>query len=171
MLVKAYHEITTGRLGSVLKEGLKQGAKGDKSAAKAILKTDKFLDNHCPEVLKKAGISRQNNVYCYFAYKDGIVDITNGLLKDPLELSQSHEHTLLKVGVDPGRCYVSNLDLYDKILGKIKSNDTYSAQHLTSDYWDQVTRLDNYDHSNGFNRPEILATYDISPSNIEQLTY
>jgi hypothetical protein len=167
MLVSAYHEVTNNKLDSILKVGLKQGAYGDKSTDKAIMKTDKFLDNCRPESLKSAGLSRQSNLYCYFSNKDGVVDITDGQIKNPAEVSQSPKHALLKVQIDPGKCYVSNLDLYDRIMEAIKRNDNQLALQLGRDYWQQIIPLGEYNYSKGFKRPEVIVTYNVAGSYIE----
>jgi hypothetical protein len=62
---------------------------------------------------------------------------------------------------------VSNLDLYDEILQYLKRQNTTKATEIASRYWQQLTRLDNYDHSNGFNRPEIIVTYNVPASCLE----
>jgi hypothetical protein len=168
-VVSAYHEIASSKLGAVLKNGLKRKAGGDKSSDKEITKTDGLLDKYCPKDLKDAGLSRQNNLYCYLAYKDSVVDITDGKLKLPAKLSQSPKHVLLRLYIDPIRCYVSNLDLYDQILEAIKLSQDSLAIELTHEYWRQITRLDKYDHTQGFKRPEVMVTYNVPKEYIGQV--
>jgi hypothetical protein len=114
-----------------------------------------------------ANVSRDNCLYCYFYYKNKIVDITDGKLKDVDEISRSKSQALLRLKVVPTRCFVSNLDLYDEILQYLKRQNTTKATEIASRYWQQLTRLDNYDHSNGFNRPEIIVTYNVPASCLE----
>jgi hypothetical protein len=168
-VVIAYHEIASRKLGPALKNGLERKARGDKSSSEEIIKTDGLLDKYCPKELKDAGLSRQNNLYCYLAYKDSVVDITDGKLKLPAKLSQSPKHVLLRLYIDPIRCYVSNLDLYDQILEAIKLSQDSLAIELTHEYWRQITRLDKYDHTQGFKRPEVMVTYNVPKEYIGQV--
>jgi hypothetical protein len=166
MYAVAYHEILKEELRSILKDGLKASSGGDKTD-KNISKADNLLDTNCPEKLKQAGLSRSNNLYCYLAFEGGIVDITSGKIKLPGEISKSPEHKLLKVKVDPTRCYVSDLDLYDQILNLVKYNVNDKALDLNTNYWQRITRLDRYDHERGFRRPEIMVTYDVPGYQLE----
>jgi hypothetical protein len=162
----AYHEIQKDCLDAALKEGLKTSSSGDKND-KYISKTDDLLDHNIPHQLKRAGINRNSNLYCYFAYKNKVLDITDGQFKDPLILSKSADHILLKVNVDSTRCYVSDLDLYDKMLNEVKYSKVANAQKLAQKYWGTITRLDIYNHEQGVERPEVMVTYDIPSSQLE----
>jgi hypothetical protein len=163
----AFHEINKDNLELALKVGLKRTSRGDKGDDKEIIKTDKLLDDNRPAELVLASVSRDNCLYCYFYYKNKIVDITDGKLKDIHEISNSKSQALLRVSVVPTRCYVSDLDLYDEVLLCVKRQSTTKATEIASRYWQQLTRLDNYDHSNGFSRPEIMVTYDVPASCFE----
>ncbi|HEX8389885.1 MAG TPA: hypothetical protein VF597_00500 [Candidatus Saccharimonadales bacterium] len=74
----AYHEIASDKAEDVLKHGLKRTSRGDKGDDQSIIKTDEFLDAHCPAELKDRGVSRDDNVYAYVCVDDAIVDITDG---------------------------------------------------------------------------------------------
>jgi hypothetical protein len=162
----AYHEIQRDCLSAALKEGLKTSSSGDKND-KYISKTDDFLDQTIPYKLKQVGVNRNNNLYCYFAYKNKVLDIMDGQFKDPHCLSKSADHILLKVKVDPTRCYISDLDLYDKILKEVQYSKVASAQKLAKKYWEKITRLDIYDQEQGIKRPEVMVTYNIPSSQLE----
>jgi hypothetical protein len=163
----AFHEIKKSNLELARRVGLKRTSRGDKGDDKEIIKTDKLLDDNRQAELVLANVSRDDCLYCYFYYKNKIVDITDGKLKDIHEISRSKSQALLRVKVIPTRCYVSNLDLYDEILQSLKRQNTTKAIELANKYWQKLTRLDNYDHSNGFKRPEIMVTYDVPPSCLE----
>jgi hypothetical protein len=163
----AFHEINKDNLELALKVGLKRTSRGDKGDDKEIIKTDKLLDDNRQAVLIQNNVSRDDNLYCYFYYKNKIVDITDGKLKGVEEISRSKSQALLRVSLVPARCYVSNLDLYDEILQSLKRQNTTKAIELANKYWQKLTRLDNYDHSNGFKRPEIMVTYDVPASCLE----
>jgi hypothetical protein len=167
MRTVAFHEIKKDNLELALKAGLKRTSRGDKGDDKAIIKTDKLLDINRPAVLIQNNVSRDDNLYCYFYYKNKIVDITDGNLKGMHEISRSKSQALLRVSVIPTRCYVSNLDLYDEVLLCLKQGNAAKAKKLADKYWHELTHLDKYDHSNGFIRPEIMVTYDIPPSCLE----
>jgi hypothetical protein len=167
MHIIAFHEINKDNLELTLKAGLKRTSRGDKGDDEEIIKTDKLLDDNRPAGIMHANVSRDNCLYCYFYYKNKIVDITDGKLKDVDEISRSKSQALLRLKVVPTRCFVSNLDLYDEILQYLKRQNTTKATEIASRYWQQLTRLDNYDHSNGFNRPEIIVTYNVPASCLE----
>jgi hypothetical protein len=88
-------------------------------------------------------------------------------LKGVHEISRSKSQALLRVSVVSTCCYVSNLDLYDEVLLCLKRGNAAKAKKLADKYWHELTRLDKYDHSNGFIRPEIMVTYDIPATQIE----
>jgi hypothetical protein len=163
-----FHEVEKSKLDEVLKEGLKKQPRGSKGNDENMVKADEVLDAKRPLDLKEAGVSRDNNLYGYLLYRDKIVDITDGSLKDINKLSQSSEQVLLKVNVDDNRCYVADLDLYDQIIEVI--NNAVEGQFindLTHEYWQKLTRLDHYDHTNGFKRPEVMVTYDVPANHVE----
>lgn len=84
----------------MLERGLKRTSRGDKGDDGTIAKTDKLLDACRPEQLKRAGVSRDDNVYCYPTHDGQAVDITNGKTKDPHRISESPDQRLLQVRVD-----------------------------------------------------------------------
>jgi hypothetical protein len=77
----AFHEINKDNLELALRVGLKRTSRGDKGDDKEIIKTDKLLDDNRQAVLIQNNVSRDDNLYCYFYYKNKIVDITDGKLK------------------------------------------------------------------------------------------
>jgi hypothetical protein len=166
MLV-VYHEIKKDRLESVLERGLKRTSRGEKGDDSTTARTDKLLDEHRPDHLKQAGVSRDDNLYCYLTHNQGVVDITTGEVKAATDISESPDQQLLHIKVDASRCYVSDLDLYDQIAEAVENNDTDRVNELAGAYWQRLTRLDEYDHARGFRRPEVMVTYNISPSLLE----
>jgi small nuclear ribonucleoprotein (snRNP)-like protein len=142
-LVVVYHEIKKDYLDKVLKNGLKRSSRGDKGDDEDIKKTDQLLDKSRPKKL------------------------TDGKSKNISDISQRSEHQLLEVKIDPKRCYVGDLDCYDRILNMVKYNNIEQAHELAAVYWQRITRLDKYNHDKGFKRPEVMVTYDIPSSQLE----
>jgi hypothetical protein len=167
MYTTAYHEVLEKDVVSILKGGLKCSSRGDKANDEFIIQTDKLLDEQCPKKIKKAGVSRRNNIYCYLGLNHRAIDITDGKIKPPAEISQSPKHKLLKVLVDPKLCFVSDLDLYDQLLNSVKQKRLVESQDYIKIYWQKLTPLIYYDQARGFKRPEIMVTYDLPISRIE----
>lgn len=67
--------------------------------------------------------------------------------------------------VDPKHCYVSDLDLYDRIKSFFESGDVAQAEKLAPTYWEKLTSLEEY--GGWFRHPEVLVTYNI-PAEIYQ---
>lgn len=154
---------------SVLEQGLKKTSRGDKGDDSITAKTDHLLDRCRPAQLKRAGVSRDDNLYCYRVHNGGVVDITNGEIKAPDRISESPDQRLLKVTVDAERCYVSDLDLYDQTAEAVKNGEKDKAKELATAYWQKIVRLDQYNHNLGFRRPEVMVTYDIPPKMVEHI--
>jgi hypothetical protein len=165
----AYHEVRLSSLQEVLKNGLKCISRGDKGDDKDIIRTDALLDEHCPASLRRAGVSRDNNLYAYVAIDDKISDIKNGKYIGVHDFVKRSEQKVLKLTLDPHRCFVSDLDIYDKVMDAIKNHasDT-DLQVLAHEYWSLLTPLHRFQPSS-VARPEIMITYDIDPKDIKQL--
>jgi len=166
MKVTVYHEIDANSLQTILKEGIKCASEGEKTKEKMIQKADAFLDTHRPEYAQKAGLSRSNNLYAYLSETNKIIDIADG---EPLHLKKfldRNNKTLVDLRVDPARCYVSDLDLYDTVKRSLELDEQNSTrEHLAQQYWQKLIPLDAFE--NGvISRPEIMITYDIDPADI-----
>ena len=72
----------------------------------------------------------------------------------------------MRVYVDPRRCYVSDLDIYDEIKYKI-SNDTVTAADAQK-YWEAMRRLEDFAVGD-IHRPEVMITCDIPPQNLQKI--
>ncbi len=160
----AYHEVRKDSLDSILGNGLKCAQRGDKSDG-LIARTDQLLDSRLPNELRMAGLSRQRNLYCYLAEREGAVNITDGRVTPPDSLSATSDHVVLEIMADPSKAYVSDLDRYDAVKVSVAAGDG-SAGHHADEYWKALTRWDQYSHERGFRRPELMVTYDIPPEHI-----
>lgn len=163
--MQAYHELPVSTLDKVLKQGLVQGETGSKTD-EDIHNTDVFLNRYRPALYERRGLDREKNIYCYLAFNDEVIDITSGTPKSPAAIVANKEQVLLLLQVDPQRCYVSNLDLYDQIVKLVKMNSP-QAKKLAQDYWYSLQQLAAYDDS--MRRPEVIVTYNIAPSAISQV--
>lgn len=159
-----YHEADPKKADSILEDGLKRTSRGEKGDDSAIIRTDKFLDDLRPDNLIKAGVSRDDNLYMYLSHKDKIVDIETGEAVELTEFMNQAEGAVLKVEADARRCFVSDLDIYDKIKKAIENKDY--AEATAKKYWSTLVPLDNYKPGQ-IKRPEVMITYDIPPEAIE----
>lgn len=163
-MVEVFHEVQSDDVEAVLLRGLTLGSGGDKRNAD-IVKTDKFLNQFCPRSLRDGGVNRETNVYCYLSVDGAVLDIVSGEKRSPVEV-KSPGQTLLRVMVDPHASYVSDLDLYDKIMELLKNSNESEANQLAQNYWRKVQLLTEY--RGGIRRPEVLVTYDIPPTSISK---
>lgn len=165
-----YHQVNPDVLESALKNGLKIDERGDKGDDKAIIAADKLLDDRCPHDLKDLGLSRQHNLYAYLSVNKSVVNITTGELVPVNEFVKLNSQVTLALSVDPKRCYVSDLVTYDAVKSAINN---YAPQDkidkLSRSYWDKIISLDKF-KLHTVSRPEIMITYDIPPTNIQQIT-
>jgi hypothetical protein len=164
-----YHEIATDSLEQVLKNGIKRAKQSDKSKESAIQKTDKFLDTHRTPAIVAAGVSRAETIYGYMATDGEAVNITNGKQISIPTLKANRSKRLVKLAVDPSRCYVSDLDLYDTIKRALELDEQDSTrEHLAQQYWTKIIRLSDYEPGT-IRRPEVMIAYDVLPANIKPL--
>lgn len=165
----AYHEVQPSSLQEVLKNGLKCTSRGDKGDDKDIIKTDALLDKHCPALLRRAGVSRDNNLYAYVTTAGMISDIKNGEYVNIDDFVKRSKQKVLRLTLDPYRCFVSDLDTYDKVMSTLKSHaPSTELQILINEYWSRLIPLHSFRPSS-MARPEIMITYDIDPKDIKQL--
>ena len=163
-----YHEINSETIDSIFKNGLKRTSRGDKGSDGFIVKTDYFLDAHIPQRLRSAGISRDNNIYGYLGSDDSIIDIKDGSLTPVSKKKSDQTVIILKLDVDPARCWVSDLDLYDELKNLFKNNAPKEFLLTQAEkYWQRLVPLHQYTPES-IRRPEIMITYDIEPLNIQR---
>jgi hypothetical protein len=166
--VIAYHKLPRKKLPSIQKSGLlRKESKGRDSDL--IKQTDEFLNTHRPDKYADSEVDRICNIFCYLSDNGKVIDVADGVLKAPDAILRNNEDTLLQLHVDPKRSYVGDLDLLDAIKACLASNDTPGATRLAREYWESIQRLDTYPSSGTkIQRPELLITYDIPPTNILQ---
>ena len=160
-----YHQINSDELDTILQQGLKCVSRGEKGDNKDIIKTDRFLDTLRPDAIQKAGLSRDNNLYGYMSIDGSVIDIRDGKIISIDRFARNSKFTTLRLTVDPERCYVSDLNLYDTVKERLK-NDAPSRHliALGTTYWNTITKLSECDTPP--RRPEVMVTYDITPENI-----
>lgn len=154
-------------LAAIPKQGLRCAKKDDKSEDPLIHKTDSFLDDHRPELYHQLGVTRLRANYGYLTDRGAVIDITNGRRVSVESFITSSKQAILQLDIDPTRCYVSQLDLYDivKILLARGTDATAAAQT----YWHSLQRLDTY-QIGITDRIEAVITYDIPPNAITTLS-
>jgi hypothetical protein len=164
-----YHEANPSSLNTILRDGLHCTSRGDKGDDKAIIKTDKFLDDYLPRYLRHTGISRDNNLYAYAATNHKIIDITNGKSVGIERFVNNSQQIVLLLRVDPHRCFVSDLDLFDNLKNALLENTspTQLKQHAAL-YWRALVPLDKFQFGD-IKRPEIMVPYDIAITDIKVL--
>lgn len=135
----AYHEVESSKLNNILTNGLKRTSRGSKGSDKDIIKTDKLLDKYRTENLRKLNVSRDNNLYAYDVVDNEIIDITNGNLIDVTKFINKSGQKIVKLTIDPNRCFVPDLDTYDKLKYAIKEHKR--AEELeapANEYWTKL---------------------------------
>lgn len=164
-----YHEANPDAAESILRNGLKKTSRGDKGSSSDIARTDRYLDERLPERLREKGVSRDNNIYAFLCGDNTIISITDGAAIPLDDFILNSDQAVLRLTVDPKRCYVSDLELYDTVKAALESDDTGQAEASTGQYWEALSPLQDY-QPNSFKRPEIMITYDIDSKNIELVT-
>lgn len=162
-----YHETNPSDKDSILRDGLKCTSRGEKGDESAIAKTDYFLDNYRPDTLRRAGVSRDNNLYAFVWRNNKIISITDGADIDVKEFVKNSDRLVLRLQVDPRRCFVSDLNAYDTVKKAIENKkDQHEIIELAQIYWDKVAALSSYELSS-IGRPEVMVTYDVPASQIK----
>lgn len=154
----------------MLKEGLKRTSRGEKGDDSLIIRVDALLDSCRPDELRQAGVSRDDNVYGYVADGDCLIDITDGRAVKLSNFINRSDQAVLRLHIEPERCYVSDLDAYDKVADAFgQGAGKELLRQLARRYWTSVRGL-QYFGAGDIRRPEVMITYDIPPDAIEQLT-
>ena len=109
-------------------------------------------------------MQRASCIYGYVGDDKTIIDIKTGGPSPIDEFVQKNSTTLLRLNVDETHCYVSDLDLYDKVKIIIEKGDTPAAL-LAVSYWDKVIRLSNFTPGT-IERPEIMIPFSIPADHI-----
>lgn len=161
-----YHEIEPPSLHEILDIGIKRTTHGSHSVDSSILVADKYLDSHRPDSIKHRRISRANNIYAFLGNEKQIISIKDGGRVSTLRYSQRGKQLLVRLEVDPKKCFVSDLDLYDTLRRALELKEQDSTlENLAYKYWDKIIRLDEY-IDDTIARPEVMITYNVPPENI-----
>lgn len=163
----AYHEVDPTQLNSILAHGLMRSSTGSKTNDIAIVKTDQLLDRYRPDNLRSAGVSRENNLYGYYAVDNKIADIITGQLVELSDFMAKSEQAVLRLTVDPEYCYVSDLDMYDNVKLMVEADDENeeTLRDLALRYWNSLVPFTDFEKPM-ISRPEVMITYDINPHDI-----
>ncbi|HEX2286999.1 MAG TPA: hypothetical protein VHI10_19610 [Mycobacterium sp.] len=151
---------------TVLREGLQRHGQGEKTDS-ASKEADNFLDSRLPSELASKGVGRQSVVYGYLSSDGKLVDIRSGAPIDIGDFASRRELTLLRMTVDSELCYVSDLNLYDRVKDAVQSAKPDEAlDEYAEHYWANVVPLDTYEPGQ-HRRPEVLIAGDVRPDDIE----
>lgn len=161
--VVLFHQIKKETFDKVRAEGVKRGFSGDKRDD-AIAQADEFLTQHMPETFKSRGVDRKANIFCYLKDGHDVIDIKTGKKEHPSTINDGADQVLLEISVDPSKCFVGDLDLFDKIKGVLEDNQKEQAEALADTYWSRVQPLTVY--RGEFKRPEAMVVCDVAPSAI-----
>lgn len=164
----AYHKISQHKLNDALAHGLDRTSRGAKGADESIKQADAFLDRQRPKQLVEANVSRDDNLYAYVACDDGVVDIQDGQVMSLQTFIEHDDQIALRITVDPERCYVSDLDQYDRVKRALQNNEAADLEELAEQYWSSLVPLDAFTIGD-IKRPEIMITYNIPADAIEAL--
>lgn len=180
-----YHEASEDSVESILQEGLKRGAQGEGSQEEHAQKTNDALNRRRPEEYTSAGIDRQACLYGFLLLDDKIIDANDGRQLDPEEWQPQEGKSGLRLIVDPGAAYVSDLDAYDRLAEAVEQGRDEELDELADHYWQRLLRLDDVlenftlgmegrgiagrNSNDRYSRVEVLLTDDVPPENIERL--
>lgn len=159
--IGVYHEVCPERIDQVLRDGIRCGGAGEKTAA-AEKQADAFLDAHVPTDYAERGLSRRHVVFAYLPIGDRLIDIKNGECVEVRTFASRREQRLVRIDIERTRCYISDLDCYDIV--KEALNESWPAKALqrwATRYWAAVTPLDDY-VSGQVRRPEVMVIGDVS---------
>jgi hypothetical protein len=166
--VVLYHEVMPDAWTTVSHRGLRKDDRGDKTDP-VTERADALLDEHRPPTVRDAGISRQQVVYAYLAVDgNSLVDIDTGDVITARDYCARREQCLLRIIADPSRCYVSDLDAYDRVTAAVQAGDIDEIDERSCEYWSNVVPLRDYRHGR-LRRPEVMIADDITPAQIERV--
>lgn len=164
-----YHEAPSSELKSILASGLKQRIKREKGSKPLIAETNHILDKKCPNHLKSKNLSREYNLYAYIPIGDRVIDIKDGTLIQVSTFVQQNTQNIIKINVDPVRCFVSDLDAFDALKLAIKQKYSHKTiSNLAKSYWGKIIPLNEFELGAVY-RPEAMITYDVTKMNLEAL--
>ncbi len=167
--MKLYHEVKPDSVGAILQKGLIRTSRGQKGDDKYIIQTDAILDQHRSSALKEAGVSRDDNLYCFYAHNGSITDIRDGAVVPLKKYAATNDYSVLEIDVPVKGCYVSDLDTYDALKDAVTHHQQNKLEQLAKSYWDKLTPLEQYQEGT-FRRPEVMITFDIDPGHLRLLS-
>jgi len=167
-VVVLYHEVMATAWSTVSVNGLRKSDRGDKTDP-VTERADALLDEHRPATVREAGISRQQVVYAYLSVdRESLVDIDTGDVVTASDYCARREQFLLRIIADPSRCYVSDLEAYDRVVAAVQAGDVDVIDQSAREYWSLVVPLRSYHHGQ-LRRPEAMIGHDVTPAQIERV--
>ncbi len=163
-----YHEASPDSLDQISSSGLRCTPRDTSDDEPAITRTNRLLDDLRPAAAIEADISRNNNLYAYVGIDDKIVDITDGNHVELTHFVKHNANAVLRLQVDPHRCFVSDLDQYDAIHAALTSTAIAKLEIMAQRYWEGIIPLHIFKIGD-IRRPEVMITYDLQPSEIRLL--
>lgn len=168
MNIILYHESTPESVDAILENGIKREASGAKRDSH-IEMIDTFLDTHASDRIKAAGLSRRGVTYAFMEHDGKIVDIATGESVPVSGFRKGNGMRLLRLTVDAGDCFVSDLDLYDTLKRAMELDEQGSTrEHLAERYWERVVPFTQFEFGS-IKRPEVMIRADIDPGSIEAI--
>ena len=165
----AFHEVDPAHVKSILAHGLKRTSRGEKGDGSDIVRTDQLIDEWRPDDLRKAGWSRDNNLYAYIVLDGNVIDITNGQRVPVDKFIANARQSLLELTVDSDRCFVSDLDIYDELMHAIHNKRAeVHLRQIAERYFNAVQPLSLFDGSS-IVRAELMVPYDITPRDLRKI--
>lgn len=161
-----YHELSREALEKTLRYGLKRTEQGRRSDDAAIIRTDRYLDERRPTILRKNGLSRSKNLYAYLGDTKTIIDIKDGATVPLDSYLTEQDSVLLRLDISPLFCYVADLDRYDHIKSALSKRDEARTDKLSREYWNTIIPLPRF-RLGDIARPEVMIVRNIPP---EELT-
>ena len=166
----AFHEAKPKDIENILVHGLKRTSRGDKGDDLSIIQTDRLLDRWCPDDLRKAGWSRDNNLYAYIVLNGNVIDITNDQRVPVDKFIANAQQSLLELTVDPDRSFVSDLDIYDELLHAIRNKRAeVHLRKISERYYNTIQPFSLFNGAS-IVRAELMIPYDISPKHLRRIT-
>lgn len=166
-----YHQAARPSINAIMQHGLKASMSGSKSQDSAITQTDQYLDSQRPSNLIQANLSRQHNSYAFVpSGANSLINITDGSIIAVDQLRLDSSQVLIQLEVDPQRCFVSNLDMYDAIKAAHQGHaDSRQLQELAQKYWRKLIPLSDFNFG-VVSRPEVMITYDVPVQFLQRLS-
>lgn len=186
MRVNVYHALQNKQVPRVLAEGLHYGKQGEHSREVFAARANKFLDGQRTKDITSKKLSRRKCLFAFLELNGDIIDVKSGKPVSSQDWYPGNDKTKLRLSVDAGAGYVSDLELYDHIAGLLANDAAMPGLvALAYTYWHSVLPLgvviEHYAPTDrgivakptapislprGFSRVEVMLVGDVPPQAI-----